>query len=80
VPIAAERGSNRMPKPVGSHIALAPKLPSQFNDHAWLAETSDGTPVACCYCWSNVAGDPRVMECDLLVRQDQRCQGIVSGL
>jgi mycothiol synthase len=79
-PIQAERGSHRMPQPVESYIAFARHLPSQFDDHAWLAETTDGTPVAAGYCWSNTAGDPRVMECDLLVRRDRRRAGIGSRL
>jgi len=79
-PIAAERGSNRMPQPVESYIAFARQLPSQFDDHAWLVETSDGVLVASGFCWSNAAGDPRVMECDLLVRRDTRRQGIGSRL
>jgi GNAT superfamily N-acetyltransferase len=80
VPIQAERGSDRMPQPVESYIALARNLPSQFDDHAWLAETPDGAPVAAGYCWSNAAGDPQVMECDLLVRSDRRREGIGSRL
>lgn len=80
VPIQAERGSDRMPQPVASYIALARNLPSQFDDRAWLAETLDGTPVAAGYCWSNAAGDPQVMECDLLVRSDRRREGIGSRL
>ena len=69
-----------MPQPVESYIAFARKLPSQFDDHAWLAETSDGTPVASGFCWSNSAGDRRVMECDLFVRPDHRRQAIGSRL
>lgn len=79
-PIAAERGSHRMPQPVESYIAFARNLPSQFDDHAWLAETADGTPVASGFCWSNAAGDPRVIECDLFVRRDRRREGIGSQL
>lgn len=79
-PIAAERGSNRMPQSVESYIALARNLPPQFDDHAWLAETAEGTPVAAGFCWSNAAGDPRVMECDLFVRRDRRRKGIGSRL
>ncbi len=79
-PIQAERGSDRMPQPVESYIALARNLPSQFDDHAWLAETADGTPVASGFCWSDAAGDPRVMECDLFVRSDRRQEGIGSQL
>ncbi|MGH8996685.1 MAG: GNAT family N-acetyltransferase [Acidimicrobiales bacterium] len=80
VPIQAERGSDRMPQPVEAYIAVARNLPSQFDDHAWLAETSDDSPVAAGYCWSNAAGDPQVMECDLLVRGDRRREGIGSRL
>jgi mycothiol synthase len=80
VPVQAERGSDRMPQPVESYIALARNLPSQFNDHAWLAETTDGIPVAAGYCWSNAAGDPDAMECDVLVRRDRRRTGIGSRL
>ena len=79
-PIAAERGSHRMPQPVESYIAFARNLPSQFDDHAWLAETADGAPVASGFCWSDAAGDPRVMECDLFVRRDRRREGIGSQL
>jgi mycothiol synthase len=80
VPVAAERGTFRMPQPVESYIAFARNLPSRFDDHAWLAETTDGTPVACGFCWSDAAGDPRVMECDLFVRRDRRREGIGSRL
>jgi mycothiol synthase len=79
-PVAAERGSNRMPQSAEAYIAFAHNLPSQFNDHAWLVETSGGTPVASGFCWSNSAGDPRVMECDLFVGRDHRRRGIGSGL
>lgn len=79
-PVAAERGSNRMPQSAESYIAFAHNLPSQFNDHAWLVETSDGAPVAAGFCWSNSAGDHRVMECDLFVWRDCRRRGIGSGL
>ena len=80
VPVAAERGSFRMPEPLESYIAFARNLPSQFDDHAWLAEAPDGTPVASGFCWSDVAGDPRLMECDLFVRRDRRREGIGSRL
>jgi mycothiol synthase len=79
-PVAAERGSNRMPQPPGAYVASARNLPSQFHDHAWLAETAGGTPVAAGFCWSNSSGDPRVMECDLFVRRDHRRRGIGSRL
>lgn len=77
-PVAAERGSHRMPQPVDSYLAFARSLPSQFEDHAWLAETADGTPVGSGFCWSNAAGDGRVMECDLFVRPDHRREGVGS--
>jgi GNAT superfamily N-acetyltransferase len=79
-PIAKECGSTRMPQRRESYIAFARSLPSQFDDHAWLAEASDGTPIAVGFCWSNAAGDERVMECDVLVRQDRRRTGIGSRL
>ena len=69
-----------MPQSVASYAAFARNLPSQFDDHAWLAGTADGTPVAAGFCWSNAAGDPRVMECDLFVRRDRRREGIGSRL
>lgn len=79
-PIEAERGSNRMPQPLDSYMAFARNLPSQFSDHAWLVETSDDTPIAVGYCWSNAAGDERIMECDVLVRRDRRREGIGTRL
>lgn len=79
-PVAAERGAHRMPQPLESYIAFARGLPSQFNDHSWLAEGPDGTPVAAGYCWYHSAGDDRVMECDVLVHLDHRRQGIGSRL
>jgi GNAT superfamily N-acetyltransferase len=75
-PIAVELGSNRMPQAVESYIAFARNLPSQFDDHAWLVETSEGLPVAAGFCWSNSAGDPRVMEADVLVARAHRREGI----
>src|SRR5215475_12914915 len=71
-PIAMETGSHRMPRQLDSYVAFARSLPSQFDDHAWVVETSDGTPVAAGFCWSNAAGDPHAMECDVLVRADCR--------
>lgn len=79
-PVAAERGSNRMPQPLESYIAFARALPSDFDDHAWLVEDADGTSAAAGFCWSHAAGDPRVMECDVLVRPAHRRQGIGSRL
>ena len=80
VPIAAERGSHRMPQAFDAYIAFARSLPSQFEDHAWLAEAPDGTPLACGFSWSNSAGDQQVMECDVAVRRDRRQEGIGSQL
>jgi GNAT superfamily N-acetyltransferase len=79
-PIAAETGSSRMPQLLDAYVGLARNLPSQFDDHAWLAGTDDGTPVAAGFCWSHSAGDPRVMECDVLVRADWRRRGIGARL
>jgi mycothiol synthase len=76
IPVAVELRWNRMPQPIDSYMAFARNLPSQFDDHAWLAETTDGSPVACGFCWSNSAGDQRAMECDLSVRRDRRREGI----
>jgi GNAT superfamily N-acetyltransferase len=80
IPVAAERGSYLMPEPIEAYIAFARTLPSQFDDHAWLAETADGVPVACGFCWSNSAGDDQAMQCDLFVRRDCRRRGIGSRL
>ena len=79
-PVAAECGSSRMPRAAEAYLAMARSLPSQFSDHAWLAETSGGIAVAAGFCWSNSAGDHRVMECDILVRRQDRRQGIGSAL
>lgn len=79
-PIEAERRPDRVPQPLDSYIAFARNLPSQFDDHTWLVETSEGTPVATGACWSNRAGDTQVMECDLFVRRDRRRSGIGSHL
>jgi len=75
-PVAAERKSHRMPQPVEAYVAFAQNLPSQFDDHAWLADTRDGRPAAAGFCWSNSAGDDQCMECDLFVTKDYRRQGI----
>jgi GNAT superfamily N-acetyltransferase len=80
IPVAVELRWNRMPQPIDSYVAFARNLPSQFDDHAWLAETADGSPIACGFCWSNAAGDQRAMECDLLVHRGRRREGIGSML
>ena len=79
-PVAAECGSNRMPAPLDSYIGFARNLPSQFDDHAWIVETADGVPVAAGFCWSNSAGDERVMECEIFVLPGWRREGIASRL
>ena len=78
-PIEAERRPHQAPQPLASYIAFARNLASQFEDHTWLAEER-GEPVASAACWSNAAGDPRVMECDVFVRRDRRQRGVGSTL
>jgi GNAT superfamily N-acetyltransferase len=79
-PIEAERRPDRVPQPLDAYIAFARSLPSQFDDHTWVAQDDDGVPIASAACWSNTAGDPRVMECDLFVRRDRRREGLGSYL
>jgi GNAT superfamily N-acetyltransferase len=74
--IEAERRPGASPQPLDSYIAFARHLPSQFDDHTWLAETSGGTPVGCSACWSNSAGDPAVMECYVYVRKPWRRRAV----
>jgi mycothiol synthase len=74
--IGAERRPGAPPQPLESYIAFARHLPSHFDDHTWLAETSDGTPAGCSACWSNSAGDPAVMECYVYVRKPWRRRGV----
>lgn len=74
--IEAERRPGASSQPLESYIAFARRLPSQFDDHTWLAETSEGTPVGCSACWSNSAGDPAVMECYVYVRKPWRRRGV----
>jgi mycothiol synthase len=78
--IEAERRPDVVPQPLDSYIAFARNLPSQFDDHTWLAELPDGTAVASGACWSNASGDERVMQCDLFVRRDRRRQRIGARL
>src|SRR3954452_4722071 len=75
-----ERRPDRAAQPLESYIAFARNLPAQFDDHTWLAETGDGTTIASGACWSNAAGDPRVMELDLFVHRDHRRRGIAMRL
>ncbi len=79
-PVEAERRPDREPQPVESYIAFARKLPSTFDDHTWVAQDADGTPVASAACWSSAAGDPRIMECDVYVRRDRRRERLGSKL
>ena len=78
--VDGERRPDRVPQPVDAYLPFARSLPSQFDDHAWLVEAPDGTPIACGFCWSNAAGDPSVMECDVMVRRPHRRAGIGSML
>jgi GNAT superfamily N-acetyltransferase len=57
-------------------VSFARSLPSQFDDHTWVAEDGDGTPAGCAACWSNAAGDPRCMESYVYVRRPWRRRGI----
>jgi RimJ/RimL family protein N-acetyltransferase len=79
IPVEAERGTNRMPHDLDLYISYARSLPAQFDDHSWLAEDDDG-PVAVGVCWSNAAGDPNVMELDVLVLPEHRRRGIATQL
>jgi mycothiol synthase len=74
--IEAERHPGAMPQPLASYMAFARNLPAQFDDHTWLAATDDGTPVGCSACWTNAAGDTRVMESYVYVRSDRRRRGL----
>ena len=79
--IEAERRPGASPQPLESYVAFAHHhLPSQFDDHTWLTQTSDGTPIGCSACWSNSAGDPTVMECYVYVRRPWRRRGIAWQL
>jgi len=75
-----ERRPDRVPQPLGSYIEFARNLPTVFDDHTWLAETADGTAVATGACWSNAAGDARVMESDVCVRQGSTVPRLVPPI
>jgi mycothiol synthase len=66
--IEAERWPGRLPQPLESYLAYARSLPSVFDDHTWLAQDGDGTPIGCSACWSNSAGDPAGMMSYVYVR------------
>ena len=74
--IEAERFPGTAPQPFALYAAWARNLPSQFDDHTWVAETGDGTTIGCSACWSNAAGDPHVMESYVYVRQPWRRHGV----
>jgi GNAT superfamily N-acetyltransferase len=78
--VEAERHPDSAPQPLDSYIAFARNLPSQFADHTWLVEEGEGAPVASAACWSDAAGDHRVMECYVFVRRTRRRQGIGAHL
>jgi GNAT superfamily N-acetyltransferase len=74
--IEAERRPGASAQPPESYTAFARHLPSQFDDHTWLAETSEGASIGCSARWSNSAGDPTVMECYVYVRKLWRRRGV----
>ena len=78
--VEAERRPDLTPKPLDSYRAFARTISPQFDDHAWLAIAPDATPAASAFCWSNDAGDPTVMECDIMVRNEYRRLGIGTRL
>jgi RimJ/RimL family protein N-acetyltransferase len=78
--IELERRPRDAPQPLASYKAFARSLPSQFDDHTWLASSSEGSPTGCSACWSNAAGDSRAMECYVYVRRQWRTQGIAWRL
>jgi len=78
--IESERHPGSVGQPLESYLAFAHSLPSQFDDHTWLAEGRDGTPIGCAACWSNAAGDPRVMEGYVYVRRPWRRHGVGARL
>jgi len=78
--VEAEIESERHPgsghQPLESYVAFARSLPSQFDDHTWIAVESDGTPAGSAACWSNAAGDPRIMQGYVYVRRPWRRRGL----
>lgn len=74
--IESERWPGRATMPLETYFAYARSLPSQFDDHTWLAEAQDRTALGCAACWSNAAGDAQVMDCYVYVRPSGRGQGI----
>lgn len=74
--IEAERRPGSGPQPFESYVSFARSLPSQFDDHTWVATAADGTPVGCAACWSNAAGDLSAMQGYVYVRRQWRRRGI----
>ena len=74
--IESERWPGNAPQPLDWYMRFARSLPSQFDDHTWLAEDQDGAPIGCAACWSNSDGDPAVMESYVYVRKPWRNQGV----
>jgi hypothetical protein len=74
--IESERYPGSGQQPFEAYVSFARSLPSQFDDHTWVAENEDGTPAGCAACWSNAAGDPRSMEGYVYVRRPWRRRGI----
>jgi GNAT superfamily N-acetyltransferase len=70
--IESERRPGSGRQPLEAYVSFARSLPSQFDDHTWVAEDEDGTPAGCAACWSNAAGDPRVMDGYVYVRRPWR--------
>jgi hypothetical protein len=70
--VEAERRPDRKPQPLDSYVAFARNLPSQFGDHAWLAETVDGRPVATAACWSHHRERLRLRQAGMFARNASR--------
>jgi RimJ/RimL family protein N-acetyltransferase len=73
--IESERHPGSGRQPFEAYVSFARSLPSQFDDHTWVAEDEDGTAAGCAACWSNAAGDPRCMESYVYVRRPWRRRG-----
>lgn len=67
--VAAERRPLDAPRPLAHRIAEARELPGVYVERTWLAEASDGTPIAEAGCWyhgeTSFSGAP-VLEIDSL--------------
>lgn len=74
--IESERHPGAVRQPLESYVAFARSLPGQFEDHTWVAQEADGTPVGCAACWSNAAGDPTTMEGYVYVRRPWRRRSV----